>query len=671
MTKSINCIVRCCCLSLVLACIYPFAAEAIDSNASTPENSLPSPQTQYIFFFRGAPLPTELKTFAKNNNFNISISPSVVNQLKHKKITGKVSARDLSSFLSLLGRQYGFKWFIYANTLYITSSAVSSMTLNIPNDSFSDVRSYLTNVGLMVPEFGYTELSNQNKIIISGPSEYLNLVRMNVDSLHINNVKEQFAIYRLKYANAVDTSLSFNNQTINIPGVASLLSGLINRSSHRDDFSSNVNEMIKNRIESAGSMNDAEVKNYNGHPQIEADPRLNTIIIRDNAENLKIYKNIIKTLDVQAPLIQIDVLIVRLDQDKLAQSGINWWASARGGAVGFGTANLTNPTNNLSASYNQVNPGQLIVTNIASFSSSLAFLEGNQYAKTQAKPSLATIDNLPAVTTTTENIFSANTNAQVMNNSQQNSSNSGFAYTGIQLIQGLQITPHVIVDDKGNKKIRLAIVLQDGSIDDFSNPLMPNYSQGYLSSQTIIDEGQSVVLAGYTKSANVITQSQVPFFGDIPGLGWLFKTKSSVVHRITTLYVVTPKVVLDNFYTPTPLNNNTNIEKLNANLDENAPKPTLSPYTTVSKLTAAPANNVSNYEESVPPLNTKKQLNAQNTTKHNSSAIAITSPVTNNNLVITTTPPSSNRRNSSAPLTTTSPAPPPRSNGKNLLDDID
>lgn len=567
-------------LIVVLACIIVSSAYSLDFNLDDIESSAAIPQTQYIFFFRGSPLPNELKTFAKNNNFDIIISPLVINSLKKKKITGKFSAKDLKSFLSLLGRQYGFKWFLYANTLYITSSNVASMTLNVPSESFADIRNYLINVGLMVPEFGYTELANQNKIIISGPIEYLNLVKSNVDALHINNAHQQFAIYRLKYANAADTTLSFNNQTINIPGVASLLSGLINHNIHHDDFSTNVNEMIKNRSESSSQgSSDSQVKNFAGSPQIEADPRLNTIIVRDNVENLKMYKNIIKSLDIPAPLIQIDVLIIRLDQDKLAQNGINWWASKNNAAAGFGTQNLSNPTNNLMASYNQVNPGQLIVTNIASFSSSLQFLEDNQYAKTQAKPSLATIDNLPAVTTTIENIFSANTNAAVTNNVPQNANNN-FGYTGIQLIQGLQITPHVIVDDKGNKKIRLSIVLQDGSIDDFSNPMMPNYSQGYLNSQTIIDEGQSVILAGYTKSSNVVNQSQVPILGDIPFLGWLFKTKSSSIHRITTLYVVTPKIILNNFYTASTMGVSTDVKKLNSNLNEN----TASDTTKVTKL---------------------------------------------------------------------------------------
>ena len=527
-------------------------------NSLYAENSIPSipavvPVTntnssQYVFFFRGNSLAEELKTFAKNNNLAINISPAVYKMLQNKKISGKFTASSLNAFLSALARQYNFKWFLYTDTLYITSSNVSSISFNIPNESFSDVRRYLANVGLLVPDFGYTELTNQNKIIISGPPEYLNLVKNSILTLNINPINQGFAVFRLKYANAVDTSLSFNNQTIYIPGVATILSGMFGTNTKKGNLSTGINEMIKNGLASESGSNNEQIKNYSSSPNIQADARLNTIIIRDSTENLKLYRNIIKTLDVPAPLIQIDVLIIRLDQDKLAQSGVNWWASANNAAGGFGAANLTNnsPTNNLAMSYNQINPGQLIVTNIASFSASLQFLEDNQYAKTQAKPSLATIDNLPAVTTTTEEIFSANTNAAMMNGGQSNNSTiNNLGYTGIQLIQGLQITPHVVVGNKGHRQIRLSIVLQDGSIDDFSNPIMPNYSQGYLSSQTIIDEGQSVVLAGYTKSSTVSNEIKVPFWGDIPGLGWLFKTRSTSVHRITTLYVVTPKIVFN------------------------------------------------------------------------------------------------------------------------------
>lgn len=536
---------------ILLANVSSICAEDVPPISATLQ---PLNHSSYMFFFRGKPLVTELTTFANNNNLNIYIDPVLSQTLQHRKIVGRFTAKDFRSFLSMLSRQYDFKWFIYANTLYITSSKVGSITLRIPSEDFSEIRNYLDSIGLLIPEFGYTELINQNKIIVSGPNEYLNLVEENVTKLNINPVNQQFAVFRLKYASAVDTQLSFNNQTINIPGVASLLEGLLgNNSGHKGDYATNVNQMLKNGVESNTSLSNnsnQEIKNYSGRPKIQADARLNTIIIQDNQANLKMYKNIIETLDVPAPLIQIDVLIIRLDQDKLAQKGINWWASSGKSSLGFGAANLANnsPTNYLAASYNQINPGQLIVTNIASFSTSLQFLEDNQIAKTQAKPSLATIDNLPAITTTTENIFSANTNAAVMNGGAQNANNASnnLAYTGIQLIQSLQITPHVIISANNQKQIRLAIALQDGSIDDFSNPTMPNYSQGYLNSQAVITEGQSVVLAGYTKASNVTNETKVPFLGDIPGLGWLFKSRSSSIHRITTMYVVTPRIVTDN-----------------------------------------------------------------------------------------------------------------------------
>ena len=542
---------------LILLCFLSsaaiFGAEDITGNPLAPDKPIPNGRAgQYIFFFHGESLGSALEMFAKNNGLKLYISPIIARGVLQNKIVGKFTASDLNMFLTLLARQYGFAWFIYSDTLYITAHVNRSISIDIPEGNMSDVRRYLQNLGLLVDRFGYTELHDQNKVVVSGPPAYLDLVKNKIAELDIHTSNKEFAVFRLKYANAVDTTLTFNNQTITIPGVASLLQTLLGtRSSQKSNVSSNVQEVMKNRAESAnstsGSAPGEDIRNYSANPRITADARLNTIIIKDTTGNIELYRNIIQTLDIPAPLIQIDVLIIRLDQDKLAQKGINWWASSRNAAGGFGAANLTGgPTNNLAASYNQVNPGQLIVTNIASFSTSLQFLEDNQYAKTQAKPSLATIDNLPAMTNTVENIFTANTNAAVSNNTQQQNASTNLSSTGIQLIQSLQITPHVIVNKDNTKQIRLAIVLQDGSIDDFSNPWMPNYSQGYISSQAVIREGQSVILAGYTKNSNVVNETKVPGLGDIPFLGWFFKTKSSSVHRITTLYVVTPTIITDN-----------------------------------------------------------------------------------------------------------------------------
>ena len=92
---------------------------------------------------------------------------------------------------------------------------------------------------------------------------------------------------------------------------------------------------IKNKL--ANSLKKAQ-ENRSGDsvditsPLIEADRRLNTVIIRDKVENLGLYKNLIDLLDIPAPLIQVEVLVIHLDQQNLKSAGIDWWASAPQGS---------------------------------------------------------------------------------------------------------------------------------------------------------------------------------------------------------------------------------------------------------------------------------------------------------------------------------------------------
>ena len=280
---------------------------------------------------------------------------------------------------------------------------------------------------------------------------------------------------------------------------------------------------------------------------IQADNRLNTIVIRDKKTNLDIYRNLIQLLDVPAPLIQVEVLIIHLDQDKLNEEGINWWATTKSGFQGgFGASNLSSkPGSDLSAYYGQINPAQLIVNNANTFMASLDFLQKNRVAKAVGKPSLATIDNLPAIVNVTENIYLNSVANQQPNNNNSNGSNGTTNnYNQMNITTSLQITPHIIYDDftKSNL-IKLSIVLQDGSISDPTSNVLSNTVQSNITSQAVLKEGQSILLAGYSKDTSEVINKQVPFLGSIPLLGWFFKSSSTQQKKIETVYLVTPKII--------------------------------------------------------------------------------------------------------------------------------
>jgi type III secretion protein C len=505
---------------------------------------------EYNYFFYGEPLEKCIAKFASNHGYRVVFGDGLAKSYLREPVNGRFKVTDSTIFLNNLADQYGFNWFVYSGVLYITGLQQETIRLDVDADNMADTKYHLEQSGLLSSKFSYAELVSQNKIVISGPHEYVQLVREKVQELNVASANQQFGVFRLKYANATDLQYTFNNQQIVIPGVATVLQSLISgrNTTSRMQFNPNVKEILKNSplgesntaSRADSQTNDREVTGSGG-AIIQADNRLNTLIVRDKSGNMNLFKDLIRQLDVPAPLIQIEVMIVHLDHDKLSQKGVNWWASGTNGlSGGFGVANLNNgPTNNLSLSYGQVNPGQLIVTNLGSFASNLQYLENDKIAQTVAKPSLATTDNIPAIVSTTENVTSANLPA---NNNANNPNN--FGMTGIQLVHSLQITPHVIYDPEQQKnQIKLTIALQDGAVNEFSNPILPNYAQSYINSQAVVSEGQSIILAGYTRNSDVKEVSKIPFLGDIPLLGWFFKSATTSSHKISTLYIVTPRVV--------------------------------------------------------------------------------------------------------------------------------
>lgn len=532
-------------------------ADDVPPIISTSNNSSATPSTgKFSYFFTGESLRKTILKLSGNNGWQVEFADDLLPKTLSQSVNGKYVVSDVNKLLDGLASQYGFNWFIYSGVLYITSQKQITKSIEVSSDDLYTLKSNLEQIGILNKKFGFTVLSSENKVIVSGPAEYVNLLLNQINDLNISPVNQQFAVFRLKYASATDIQLYFNNQQITIPGVATILQGMLqnnqfNKSNNK--LADQVTEPIKNQLaQASGKLNSSGVSSDNtdanrgaiSNPVIQADNRLNTIIIRDKASNLQIYKQLIDLLDVPSPLIQVEVLIIHLDQQKIGQDGISWWASDLGDGAGYGMSNLAagaagGLTNNLAFYYGQVNPGQLLVNNMGSFVTSLQYLEKNDVAQTIGKPSVATTDNLPAIINVTENLYF---NAGGPGSGANTNSANNYNYTGAQIVQSLQITPHVIYDGK-ERKIKLTIALEDGGVNQDNNTAIPNTVQSVINSQAIIDDGQSLLLAGYTRNEEVKEETKVPGLGDIPLLGWFFKSSTTVNHKITTLYLVTPKVI--------------------------------------------------------------------------------------------------------------------------------
>ena len=72
---------------------------------------------------------------------------------------------------------------------------------------------------------------------------------------------------------------------------------------------------------------------------------------------------------------------------------------------------------------------------------------------------------------------------------------------------------------------------------------VPAIDTSQLTTTVFIGDGQTVVLGGILETERRDTEKKVPYLGDIPGLGILFKQKSKTNNKDELLIFVTPKIL--------------------------------------------------------------------------------------------------------------------------------
>jgi general secretion pathway protein D len=109
----------------------------------------------------------------------------------------------------------------------------------------------------------------------------------------------------------------------------------------------------------------------------------------------------------------------------------------------------------------------------------------------------------------------------------------------------LKVIPSVGAD---KKTINLSLIpeVSEGAADGFTyagEVTLPKFTSRNLSTTVIANSGDTVVLGGMIKESRTKTVTKVPFFGDIPILGHLFRQSSDSVQRKNLLIFVTARVI--------------------------------------------------------------------------------------------------------------------------------
>jgi type IV pilus assembly protein PilQ len=166
----------------------------------------------------------------------------------------------------------------------------------------------------------------------------------------------------------------------------------------------------------------------------------------------------------------------------------------------------------------------------------LQALENQTKARSLSKPEIVTVENAKASIVLGSEIPYATVSS---------------AGTQIQFKEAalrLDVTPTVVYEPNNVSRIKMKLMVEDNSAGDLINlgggALVPTINKRRTETEVLVREGDTLVVGGITQRTDTETVRKVPVLGDIPVLGWLFKSKLNQTNPNRELVIfVTPSLV--------------------------------------------------------------------------------------------------------------------------------
>lgn len=479
----------------------------------------------YAIECKETPINIVLRDFAKS----FSVDP-VIDSSVSGICDGWRRSENAIFFLDNVAAEFKFQWFVYKTKIYF--SAVSDQQTKRLKLS-EGLKKALVGVGVFQKKFGWGELPGEKAVLVSGPKRYISIIeRLNKKEKEKKEKKEaeekaNVYVFPLKYASVMDRTITIRGKKTIIPGVATILKGLLARSgSTANPKFTNINSDVDTkRSESMLKMG----RNVKTGTSVEADVRTNSVIIKSATHDFDYYQQLILDLDEVRNLIEIDAIIVDVNREKLKDIGVNleYRNNRTGENGGFRTfdrvaQNALNPVANVNAT--------VLINDFNRFQANLKLMQGRGDASIIANTSILTMENEPAVIDLSETVFIQNISERVAN------------VEPVTAGTLLNVTPKSI-DDIDSPKIGLSIEIEDGKVIQSSQVNgLPSIRKTNISTRAIIDQSRSLVIGGYHVNSYEDTLTKIPGVGDIPVLGNLFSSRKKKVTNRERLFILTPRI---------------------------------------------------------------------------------------------------------------------------------
>jgi type II secretory pathway component GspD/PulD (secretin) len=317
------------------------------------------------------------------------------------------------------------------------------------------------------------------------------------------------------------------------------------------------------------------------------------VVVATEPEQLAV-DTLIASLDKPTRQVLIETKLVQISSNPTTKKGVDWSSTLNAQHVAFGNGSLsgttvvkspgdpttgtgtpgggytptTTPSSSSSTLLNllQGNGGfsastvsGLIPTTgfltADGVSAVISFLNSTYDAQVVSTPRIVTLDNEMAKISVTRGYPII----QQTGGTQQSSGSSSITYSNVGTI--LQVTPRISANDHIRLTVApevsshfgdITVTVPGGAGNPSTSYPVPVFDSRRIDSQVLIPNGNTLVMGGLIQDNPTASYTKVPLLGDIPGLGWAFRSESKSMSKDNLIIFLTPTIVKDDDFQPAP-----------------------------------------------------------------------------------------------------------------------
>jgi type III secretion protein C len=577
------------------------AVAAMTAPAPAHAERIPWQGNRFDYVADRKDLKDVLRDFGASQHVMTWISPQV-----EGNVTGRFNSAP-QQFLDKMVASFGVLWYYDGAVLRIYgANEARSATLGLQHAGTADLRQALARLRIDDPRFPVRYDDVSRTAVVSGPPHLVDLVSDVARLIDHAEVKGDTVVVKrfpLRYASATDKTITINGRSVSVRGVAGLLRGLYGQAapgtgaepapvrrdtyrlpSMRDTQDDAAARLPGNRVPPlpapsgfaalmppaapaampAGAppgmssglptavppqarAQEEERAPAAAGPSIEADPRGNAILVRDRAENMPAYASLIESLDMRPGVLEIDATIIDITDNALNELGIDW--RLHSGHLDLQTGNGQQPQ---AANPDSLNPGGFgvfpvsgalpatpqgavlttVIGNAGRYLlNRISALQQKDQARVTANPRVETLDNVEALMDSKKTFY-----VQV----------AGYQSADLYSVSAgvsLRVLPSIITAPGGGPQIRMDVHIEDGKLTTQQVGQLPVVSNSTIDTQALINEGESLLIAGYSVTQDDTTETAVPGLSRLPVIGDLFRYRKHEGQHYQRMFLLTPRVL--------------------------------------------------------------------------------------------------------------------------------